>query len=65
VTEPAPGATSAGENEQANVDGRPEQERKTGLLNVPDCGFTITVTLPFFPAGIVMVDGVALTEKIN
>ena len=36
----------AGEKEQDHPVGRPAQERDTGLLKVPDCGFAVTVKFP-------------------
>jgi len=38
----------AGENEQFHPVGRPAHESETGLLNVPDCGFAVTVKFPAF-----------------
>lgn len=65
ATELAPGVTVAGENEQVNVFGKPVQESPIALLKAPVCGFTITVKLPDFPAGIVIDPGVALRENVD
>jgi len=65
ATETAPGVTVAGENEQVNVFGRPVQDSPIALLKAPACGFTITVKLPDFPAGIVIDPGVALRENVD
>lgn len=61
----APGVTLAGENEQVNVFGKPVQESPIAVLKAPACGFTVTVKLPDFPAGIVIDPGVALREKVD
>ena len=55
----------AGENEQPHPVGKPVQESETGLLNVPDCGFAVTVKLPACPAGIVTEDGAALRDRLG
>ena len=65
ATELAPGVTVAGENEQVKFFGRPLQESAIALLKAPACGFVITVTLPDFPAGIVIDPGVALRENVD
>ena len=65
ATEFAPGVTVAGENEQVNDLGKPVHESRIAVLNAPACGFTITVKLPDFPAGIVIDPGVALREKVD
>lgn len=55
----------AGENEQDHPVGRPAQESETGLLNVPDCGFAVTVKFADRPAGMVTDDGDALRDKLG
>jgi hypothetical protein len=54
----------AGENKQLQPWGRPVQESETGLLNVPDCGFAVTVKFPDCPAGIVTEEGDALRDRV-
>jgi hypothetical protein len=67
ATELAPGVTVAGDNEQVNVNvfGKPLHESAIAVLKAPACGFTITVKLPDFPAGIVIDPGVALRENVD
>jgi hypothetical protein len=55
----------AGEKEQAHPVGSPAQESETGLLNVPDCGFAVTVKFPDWPVGMVTVDGDALRDRLG
>lgn len=52
-----PGVTEPGLNEQFKPDGSPEQVRATVLLNDPDVGATLTVSVPEFPEAIVIREG--------
>jgi len=59
----APGTTELGANEHFKLLGRPEQASATAPSNEPDCGLTLTVTLPDTPGAKVIV--AALTLRFN
>ena len=56
--------TVAGEKEQVNVFGSPEQESAIALLKAPEWGCAGTIKLPDCPTGNVIEAGVALREKV-
>jgi hypothetical protein len=55
----APGVTEAGANVQPKPAGSPEQVKFTALSNDPDCGVTLTLTVPLPPALRVTEEGLA------
>jgi hypothetical protein len=59
----APGMTELGANEHFKLPGRPGQVSITVLSNEPDCGVTLTVSVPEPPATSVIVG--ALTLRVN
>lgn len=59
----APGISELGANEHFRPLGRPEQLSDTAVSNAPDCGVTLTVTLPDAPAERAIV--AALTLRVN
>jgi len=58
-----PGTTEPGVNEHFKLLGSPEQASATALSNEPDCGLTLTVTLPDPPGARVIVG--ALTLRLS
>jgi len=54
-----PGTTESGENEHFRPLGRPEQVRAIALLNDPDVGATVTVSVPVPPDAMVVEEGLA------
>lgn len=54
-----PGVTDAGANVQPKPAGNPEHVKFTALLNEPECGVTLTLTIPLPPGLSVTEDGVA------
>ena len=62
---PDPGVMAAGEKEQLKVDGRSEHESEIELLNDPDCGFAVSVTVPDFPPGMLTIVGVAVKDRVE
>ena len=60
---PAPGVTDPGANKHFKLLGRFEQPSATALSSAPDCGVTLTVTMPEPPAARVIVG--ALRLRVN
>lgn len=56
----APGVMVTGEKEQLNELGRPAQESVMALLNAPDCGVAVTVSVADWPEASVSAAGDAL-----
>lgn len=60
-----PGVTAAGEKEQVQPLGSPLQDSATELLKGPDFGFAVTVRFPLAPTGIAIVNGAAVSVKVD
>jgi hypothetical protein len=56
----APGVMVTGEKEQLNELGRPAQESVMALLNAPDCGVAVTVSVADWPEATVRAVGEAM-----
>jgi hypothetical protein len=65
VAAPFPGVMIAGENAHCQPLGTPLQASVIGLLNDPDCGFAVTVTVADCPAGMVTAVGEALKVTVE
>jgi len=61
---PLPGVITAGENEQLRVLGTPSHDSEIVLLNDPDCGFALTVSVPDSPGVIESELGDALNAIV-
>jgi hypothetical protein len=59
----APGTTEPGANKHFKLMGRPEQVRATALSSEPDCGVTLTVTVPEPPAFSVIAGALTLRDN--
>jgi hypothetical protein len=64
VAVPGPGVMLFGENEHANVLGKPEHDNAIGVFDAPDCIAAVTVTFPDSPVGNVTAVGDALKDMI-
>lgn len=65
VTEPVPGVTEVGENEQTAPDGNPDvQASETGLLKAPFCALTVIVKVAGCPAETVWLPEESVREKL-
>jgi len=60
---PAPGVTDPGANEHFKLLGSPEHVSSIALLKEPDCGATLTVSVPDAPEAMVIAEGVA--SRVN
>lgn len=61
----APGVTEAGANVQPKSLGRPAHVKFTALLNEPDCGVTVTLTVPLPPVLRATAFGLAPKLKVG